>query len=97
MLRKTFQVIILVVSMTKEDLIKFVEENHIYRLCFYCERIKKEIVVADKYSMFANYPELRKEMPDGVYLMKRGDDINHLLGYANWKEMIDGKLWEYLE
>ena len=29
--------------------------------------------------------------------MKRGDDINHLLAYANWQEMIDGKLWEYLK
>lgn len=84
-------------DMTKEDLIKFIEENHIYKLCLYSERLKKEIIVADKFSMFADYPELMKEMPDGVYLMKRGDDINHLLGYDNWQEMIDGKLWEYLK
>ncbi len=83
--------------MTKEDLINFVKNNKVYRLCFYCERLDKEIVVADKFSMFADYPELRKEMPDGVYLMKRGDDIKHLLGYATWEEMIDGKLWEYLK
>ena len=46
-------------DMTKEDLIKFIEENHIYKLCLYCERLKKEIIVADKFSMFADYPEFR--------------------------------------
>ena len=83
--------------MTKEEFIKFIEDNHLYKICFYCERLEKEIIVADKLCMFSDYPELRKEMPDGVYLMKRGDDIKHLLGYSNWKEMIDGKLWEYLK
>ena len=82
--------------MTKEELTKFLEDNHCYKICLFSNRLNKEIIVAHKTSMFANHTRLLKEMPDGYYLYKRGDNIEHLLAYPNWKEMVDGKLWELL-